>query len=358
VNANARSSRSNSAPLISLWVALARFRRRILWTVAYFGVVLLIGTVGYHSLEEWSYFDAFYMSVITATCVGYDEVHPLTDAGRTFTVVLLGLSVVGLGLLWAITTAMIVELDLRDVFRRHRTMKRIEDLSGHYIICGAGRMGRVIIEEMRGAGVPFVVVEKSPERIAALQQTDPELLAIETDATRENALEQAGVERARGLATCLASDGDNLLVSLTARELNRNLDIVARANDEESLGRMRRAGADHVISPNITGGVRMAAMLLRPSVVSFLDTVTHEGELSLRLEQAHIQENSPLAGKTLAEAQIPQKTGLVVLAMRPAGGDRPARYNPGPETRLEPGDVMIVLGQPAQVDRLREYVRG
>lgn len=121
---------------------------------------------------------------------------------------------------------------------------------------------------------------------------------------------------------------------------------------------MRRAGADHVISPNITGGVRMAAMLLRPSVVSFLDTVTHEGELSLRLEQAQIQENTQLVGKTLAEAQIPQKTGLVVLALRPAGGDRPARYNPGPETRLEAGDVMIVLGQPEQVDRLREYVKG
>jgi voltage-gated potassium channel len=286
------------------------------------------------------------------------EVRPLTPTGRTFTLGLIFLGVTGLGVWWALTTALIVELDLGGVLRRRRIMKSIDQLKNHFIVCGVGRMGRVVVDEMVQANHPFVVIENDLSRIALVQDTYPEkVLAIEGDATREQALKRAGVDSAGGLAACLAQDADNLLVTLTARDLNPSLPIVARAYNEESIEKLRRAGADHVISPNQTGGIRMAFSLLRPHVVSFLDCVISDAGIELRLEQATIPAGSHLVGQTLAEARIPQQTGLVVLGLRRAGQVGPPTYNPGPETHLDAGDVMIVMGGFEQVQRLRNYAQ-
>lgn len=237
-------------------------------------------------------------------------------------------------------------------------MREVSDMSHHFIVCGGGRMGRVLIEEMARSGCTFVLIETDSNRAADLLKDHPDLQIVEGDATKEHTLTSAGIERADGLAACLTDDADNLLLCLTARGLCPNLTIVARAVDEETIDKMSRAGADHAISPNITGGVRMASMLIRPSVVNFLDVATTGvGDMTLRLEESEIPSSSPLNGATLADARIPQRTGLIVLALRRKGESGYAQYNPGPETRLEAGDVMIVLGRQEQVQRLRQYVQ-
>jgi voltage-gated potassium channel len=321
----------------------------------YFLLVFVVGGIGYSLIEGWDWFESLYMAVTTVSSVGFMEVRPLSPAGRTFTIVLIFLGVSGLGIWWALTTALIVELDLGGVLRRRRTMRAIEQMKNHYIICGAGRMGRVVIEEMLQAGHPFVVIEQNPVSIATVNDIDPDVLVIEGDATREQTLKRAQAQAAGGLAACLAEDADNLLVCLTAGDLNNNLPMVARAYNEESIQKLRRAGADHVVSPNQTGGIRMAFTLLRPHVVSFLDCVISDAGIELRLEQATLPASSHLVGQTLSDARIPQRTGLIVLGLRRACADGPPIYNPGPETCLEAGDVMIVMGEPKRVQKLKDY---
>lgn len=339
--------------------ALAPFKGRFAWATAYFLGVLIVGVLGYRITEGWAFRDALYMSVTTVGAVGFMEVHPLSDNGRLLTMFLILFGITGLGIWWGLITALILELDLAGLLRRRRIMREVTQLSRHIIICGGGRMGKVVIEEVLKSGRPFVVIESDPGRLGDLLKGRPDLLLVEGDATKELTLRSAGIERAAGLAACLTNDADNLLLCLTARGLCPDLTIVARAVDEETIDKLARAGADHAISPNITGGVRIASMLLRPSVVNFLDVATTGvGDVTLRLEESEIPRGSPLAGATLADAKIPQRTGLIVLALRRAGETGQARYNPGPETRLEAGDVMIVLGRQEQVQRLRDYVQG
>jgi voltage-gated potassium channel len=360
-SAIARSSRKvivgseiERAPM-TLGEALQPFRHRFALTAVYFLCVFAIGSVGYIIIEGWNWFEALYMSVTTITSVGYMEVRPLTPAGRTFSMVLIALGISGLGIWWALTTALIVELDLGGVLRRRRIMRSIANLKQHFIVCGVGRMGRVVVTELEQAGHPYVVIERDPARIAVVLDSYPETLIVEGDATRELTLKGARVETASGLAACLPEDADNLLVCMGAREINSNLTTVARAYNEESVEKLRRAGAEHVISPNQTGGIRMAFSLLRPHVVSFLDCVISDAGIEFRLEQATLPEDSHLVGQTLAEAKIPQQTGLVVIGLRRAGQLGAPIFNPGPETRLQAGDVMIVLGGSEQVQRLRSY---
>lgn len=320
--------------------------------------LLLVGTVGYLSLPGWSAGDALYMTVITLSAVGYMEVHPLHGVGRALTTFLLAGGITTMGLWFALITSTLVELDLAQTFRKRRNMKRLERVRDHIVVCGAGRTGRQVIRELREADAPFALIERDPERAARLRELDPEAPVLEADATRDEALEQAGVRTARGLIACLSADTDNLFVCLSARQLNPDLTIVARAYDEETMTKLYRAGADHVVSPNITGGIRMASMLLRPQVMSFLDVVTRGEELSLRLEQVRMPVGSPLAGFSLAAVRIPQKTGLIVIAVEhpTAEGERRLVYNPGPDETLEAEDVLIVLGNEEQIERLRRTV--
>lgn len=338
----------------TLGEALQPFWFRFGLAALYFLIAFLVGTVAYMIVEGWPWQDSLYMAVTTVTSVGFMEVYPLSDAGRTVTMIIIFLGVTGLGIWWALITALIVELDLGGVLRRRLAMKNIDKLSDHIIVCGAGRMGRVVLSEIVQANRPYVLIESNPSRIAFIQESYPDSLVLEADATREQALVSAGIENAGGLAACLAEDADNLLVCITARDLNPKLPVVARAYNEESVEKLRRAGADHVISPNQTGGIRMAFSLLRPAVVSFLDCAISDAGIEMRLEQATVPAGSHLVGRSLAEARIPQETGLIVLALL-RGISGPPIYNPGPETRIEAGDVMIFLGASEQVEKLRNY---
>jgi voltage-gated potassium channel len=342
-------------PPITLAEALRPFWLRFSLAGLYFVIVFLLGSLGYTIIEDWRWIEALYMAVTTVTSVGFMELYPLSPAGRTFTMALILLGVTGLGIWWALTTALIVELDLGGVLRRRRRMRSIEALSDHHIVCGVGRMGRVVVAEMLEAKHPFVVIEQDPTRIAMVRDARPDLLFIEGDATLEKTLEAAQIQEARGLAACLADDAENILVCMTARHLNPELTMVARAYSEESLEKLRRAGAARVVSPNVTGGVRMAFSLLRPHVVDFLECAISGAGIELRLEQAAIPGGSHFVGQSLAELRIPQRTGLIVLSLQRARGKGPPIYNPGPETRLEAGDVMIVMGSTEQIQQLREY---
>jgi len=263
-----------------------------------------------------------------------------------------------MGTWFAFITSFIVELDLGNVLRRRRTMREIGQLGGHVIVCGAGRTGRQVVEEFEEQGEPWVVIENDPKRIEALMAMIPDAYTIEGDATHDQTLVEAGIENAAGLVTCLSGDTDNLFVCLSARDLNPDLTIVARAYEEETMDKLYRAGASHVVSPNVSGAIRMASVLLRPSVVSFLDIATRASSISLRMEQMTVEEDSPVAGRTLEEARIPQETGLIVIAVRKGKGAEGFVFNPVADTGLDPGDDVIVLGRQEQIDALREYLYG
>ena len=334
---------------------------RFLGTALFFATVILLGTLGYMAIEGWSPGDSLYMTVITLTAVGYDEVHPLSPEGRIFTSFILAGGITGLGLWFAFLTSFIVELDLAHVFRHRRILKEIKKMKNHVIVCGAGRTGSQVLEELTMAGENYVVIERDLTTVEQLHELLPGVAVVQGDATVDHFLEEAGIAEARGLITCLSADTDNLFVCLSARDLRKDIEIVARAFEEETVPKLYRAGANHVVSPNASGAIRMASFMLRPSVVSFLDVATRSPDLTLRLEQETVMASSPMAGQTLMDARIPQNTGLIVIAVRkknPEGSEEEYSYvyNPVATTRTEPGDILIVLGSPEQIRKLREFV--
>jgi voltage-gated potassium channel len=337
------------------------FINRFIGTAIFATILLVLGALGYRGIQGWSWGDSIYMTIITLTAVGYDEVNPLSPQGRVFTSFLLAGGITGMGLWFAFLTSFIVELDLTNVLRRRRTQKGVRRMEDHVIVCGSGRTGSQVVEELLMAGESFVVIERSRKKVEELSKLLPELLIIEGDATVDHFLEEAGIDKARGLIACLSADTDNLFVCLTARDVRPDLEIVARAYEEETVPKLYRAGANHVVSPNASGAIRMASFMLRPSVVSFLDLATRSPDLTLRMEQETVTESSPFAGRTLLDARIPQNTGLIVIALRkknPEDAEEPYSYvyNPVATSRLDPGDVMIVLGAPNQIRKLREFV--
>ncbi len=334
---------------------MRRFALRFAWVIGLAALLVALGTAAFHLIAGWNLRESLWMTIITVSAVGYEEVRPMSPVAEIIASSLLVGGITIMGLWFAMLTSAIVEWDLAQVFRTRRTMNRIEELKNHVVVCGAGRTGRQVIRELIESGTPFLVIERSNERADALRKEFPDLLILESDATKDEALVSARIGTARGLITCLSQDTDNLFVCLSARDLQPNLNIVARAYDEQTMQKLYIAGADHVVSPNLTGGNRMAAMMLRPEVVSFLDVVTRGDGLTLRLEEIRIEAGSPLVGQTLAEARIPQKTGLIVIAIRhldERGREGPWSYNPGPHEEFRVGDVMIVMGNTEQLSRL------
>lgn len=321
----------------------------------------IVGTLGFLQIPGWSLSDAWYMTVITLSAVGFQEVHDLNDnvPGRLLVMLLLGGGLTTMGMWFAFITASVVEMDLAHAFRTRRTMNEIDKLRQHIIVAGAGRTGRQVVREIKAAGIPYVMIEQDADQAEKLRALFPDALLFEGDATRDETLVQARVGAAKGLVSCLSADTDNLFVCLSARDLQPNLTIVARAYDEETMQKLYKAGADHVVSPNLIGGIRMASMLVRPQVVSFLDVVTCGDGLSLRMEQVRIPANSALADHTLAEAKLRQKTGLIVIAVRRIDERQKEGkliYNPGPDALVRSGDVLIVLGEQDQIEALKGVV--
>ena len=315
--------------------------------------ILTVGTAGYRVIEGWPWEDCLYMVVITLSTVGYGEVRSLSPAGKAFTMLLI---LAGVGLVtYAIgtITRMIVEGEIQTILGRRRTMSRIRRLKDHYIICGYGRIGSLVAQEFERRPLPFVVIERDERRVVQI----PERYAVVVgDATEEDVLLKAGIERARGLVTVLHSDADNLFVTLTARGLNPNLFILARYEEEKTEPKLLRAGADKVVSPYIIGGTRMAMAVTRPNVIDFIELATTSESLGLQMEEVLVQGNSPLVGVPLAESPIRSELGIIVVAIKRRSGHM--EFNPSAQTAPEAGDRLIVIGEHEHLIHLDRLAAG
>jgi voltage-gated potassium channel len=320
--------------------------------LALFLAILAGGTVGYMLVEGWSPWDAFYMTVITVATVGYREVHALSFAGQVFTVVLI---FGGVGTAFYTATqlaAVVVEGGLHRRFEQRRVTRMLEDLKDHFILCGYGRIGSIIASELRQQGVPFVVIERNPERVQSAITHG--WVAVEADASQEEVLRRIGIDRARGLIAAVGTDAENVYTVLTARVLRPDLFIIARVESDEAEHRLRRAGADRVISPYQIGATHMVQTALRPAVVDFVQLATSSGHLELSMEQVHVREQSGLVGKSIVDAGIRQRFGVIVVAIKRADGAM--EFNPAPEAVIRAGDELVVLGRPENVKALEETV--
>jgi voltage-gated potassium channel len=326
---------------------------RRLWSTALLVCGLLgVGTVGYRWIEgeHWSYFDGFYMTAITLTTIGYGETHPLSDVGRAFTVVL---AYSGIFVLFYFASELIraaVTGELRAVIGRHWVDEELTKLSGHTIVCGYGRMGRIICGELERQGKRFVIVDKTPALLAQLPHRHG--LPLPGDATTDELLRKAGVDRARALITAVGSDADNLYICLTARLLNPKLLIVARAEEEEAEAKLRKVGANKVISPYLAGGHRAVQAVLRPTVLHFMEMATRPEFLDLQIEEVLVGAGSRLARQSLRQSRLHQDLGVVVVGILRPDGE--LLYNPQADVVIEPGATLIALGQRRQLDRLEE----
>jgi voltage-gated potassium channel len=307
-----------------------------------------VGIAGFRFIEGWSWFDGLYMVITTFTTIGYQEVHPLSHVGRVFNIglIVVGVSLVFLGI--GSLTQALLEFELRNFFGRRKMEREIGRLSGHYIICGMGRVGRSAARELARNHAPFVLIEQSDARLAQHQH---DWLVLIGDATREQTLREAQIERAKGLVVATTTDATNLYIVLTARELNPKLTIIARASDEDAEKRLLKAGADSVVSPYRFAGQRIAQSFLHPHVVSFLDTATTHLGMDLEIGEILVAADSTLAGKTVEASRIRQNSGAIVLAIKRAQG---MRFNPASEDRIDAGDCLIAMGQPLQLRQLEQ----
>ena len=322
--------------------------RRFLFPIFTLVILLGVGTAGYRWLESLEPIDALYMTVITISTVGFGEVRPLSPVGRLFTI---GLIFSGGGLV-AYTLTDVATFLLSGAWRANWEYKRklhmLEQLSNHIIVCGYGRVGRHVAHELKSEGLPFIVLDPNPERIAQIQAAG--YLALDGNAAEETKLKEAGIDRARGLVAAANSDAENVFIVLTARSMRKDLLIVARANFEESELKLLRAGADKLILPYRIAGRRMVTMLVRPEVADFLDEVSHTSGLELLLEQIQLMPTSPLVGQTLAQAQLPGKLGITIVACKLPDGQLNMRI--GPDTVLHANTQIFALGTPERLQAL------
>ena len=312
-------------------------------------LVIAVGTAGFHYIEGWPWFDGFYMVITTLTTIGYQETHPLSHAGRVFNVMIIfgGVSLVFL-VIGSLTQALL-EFELQNFFGRRRMERDIGRLADHYIICGAGRVGRSAARELARRPVPFVILESNEAK--AQRYAGEDWLLLVGDATQEQTLRDARIEHARGLVAATTTDATNLYIVLTARGLNPRLRIIARASEEKAEKHLLTAGADSVVSPYIFAGQRIAQSFLRPHVVSFLDAATTHLGMDLEIGEVAIIPRSPFAGKTIESSRIRQERGVIVLAIKREEG---MRFNPAPDDRIESGDFLIAMGEPQQLRELEQ----
>ena len=310
--------------------------------------VVLAGTAGFHFIFGWQWLDAFYMVVTTLTTIGYQEIHPLSSGGRVFNLALIFFGVALVFLSIGALTQALLEFELRSFFGRRKMERDIGRLTDHYIICGAGRVGRSAARELARRPVPFVIIEQNE---AKTERYGDDWLTLVGDATQEQTLRQAQIDRARGLVAATTTDATNLYIVLTARGLNPRLKIIARASEEDAEKHLLTAGADSVVSPYSFAGHRIAQSFLRPHVVSFLDTATTHLGMDLEIGEICVGQDSAFAGKTIEGSRIRQDRGVIILAIKRESG---MRFNPSPDDRIEPGDYLIAMGEPSQLRQLEQ----
>jgi voltage-gated potassium channel len=322
--------------------------------IVLFFVVCVVGTVGYVVVEGWSFMDAFYMTMITVTTVGYREVHAMSRAGELWTVIVLLGGVATLFYTASTLMALVVEGGLHTRFAQRRFNRMLEALNEHFIICGYGRIGSIIADEFRKQGVPYIVIDRNSDRVHEIIERGG--VAVEADASREEVLLRVGIHRARGLIAAVSTDAENVYTVLSARVLRPDLFIIARVESEDAEPKLRRAGADRVISPYHLGGIQMAATALRPAVVDFMRLATTSERLDLSAEQVEIGADAPFVGKTLRDANLRQAFGVIVVAIKRSSGHM--QFNPSPDDTLEAGDQLVLLGDASQLKALDEAAKG
>ena len=327
--------------------ARRRLSRRFSITLITLIGLLVVGVSGYHLLEGMNFIDALYMTITTITTVGFGEVQPLSPVGRLFTIGLIigGVSIAAYAL--GSAAQFVVSGDWQTYLRERRRRHMLEQLNDHIIVCGYGRVGKSVVHQLSAEKLQFVIIETESERVLHLHELGH--LALHGNAANEELLRAAGIDRARGLVACAGTDAENVYIVLTARGLRPDLNIVARANYEESEAKLLRAGANRVMLPSNIAGRRMVTMLVRPEVADYLDVISHASDLELLVEQLSIEATSSLANKTLAEAELGPRWGITVLAC--ATRDR-MNLRPGADTLIEPGTRLIVLGTRDQLQEL------
>jgi voltage-gated potassium channel len=332
--------------------------RRLLFAFLSVLATIAIGTAGYWMIGggRWAFIDCLYQTVIGITTAGFGEIIPLgaTTLGRPFTIALLCGGMVAVG--WFVTTAaaFLIEGELSGLTWRKRMDSRVKKLSGHYVVCGAGSTGIHCVRELAAIGVPFVVVERS-EEVARTISREHDCPAVVGDATHDEVLQEAGIDRARGVISALTEDKDNLFVTVTARALNPALRIVAKAIDVRADAKLRRAGADSVVSPNMIGGLRMVSEMVRPEVVTFLDVMLRDKDRTLRIEEVAIPRAAEGAQRRVSELGLARHR-LLLLAIKEPSPEPRLHYNPAPEHLLAGGETLIVLGEPERVRQLSAEV--
>lgn len=327
-----------------------QLRRRLIIPVVTLTVTQVLGTLGFWWVwrpYDATVMDALFHAFITVTTIGFGEQYPMTTAGRLITMLVAGGGIGSLFFTFGVLMDFVVNEGLTGARRRNRMQKSIDQLQGHFILAGMGRVGREAADELRHAKVPWVLVDPSEERTRDLIEAGG--FAVKGDATEDEVLKKAGVERARGLIVTTSNDATNLYVILTARLLNPKLFIASRAVDERTVPKMMRAGANRAISPYAIGGRRLAHLMLSPRVVDFFETALHHGNESLNIGDIVVGLGSDAAGKTLAELQVPQKTGATLLTVLRAGNDV---LTPRGELDLDVGDHLLALGTAEQLEKL------
>ena len=331
------------------------YQRKIIIALVMLIGLLVMGTIGYFVLErdnpqgEWRLLDAIYMTVITLTTAGHDDLE-MSDSARIFTIFLL---IGGIGVFTysvTIATAFLIEGQLQSFFRQQKMVRTVDKLSNHYIICGLGDTGVHVLDEMLKADVEFVGIEFDEERLTQLTDTR-DFAYLQGDATDDELLIRAGIVRAQGLVTCLSRDQDNLFVVISARKLNRRLKIASKAVEDNSPGKLVTAGADEVVLPDHIGGLRLASSILYPHLVEFLENITQDQQ-GTHFAECIVQRNSPIDGISLKNANIQEQTGLVVLAIRYTDGV--FLYNPPGDKLIEAGDALLVIANQRQLQTLRK----
>ena len=332
-----------------------RFRTlfRIRNAIIALGIAIVFGTVGFRLIEGWSFADSFYVTVQTLTTVGYGDLPPRSPVGRGFAVFIMLVGVGGVALAASTIVQSVVQSEIVSAFGERRQSRRMSKLHGHYIVCGSGRVGSHLVRDLERAGEEFVIVESDGQRAAEFSQRGLHVLV--GDATLEETLKSAGVDRARGLAACLPNDADNVYVVLTSRDLNPQLHIVARAAEEQAEAKLVRAGANHVVAPTIIGGHRMAISLTKPAVGEFFDSITGS-KIGLSFEQVLVEEGSSLVRQVLQETPIRAELDIVIISIRRADGE--TVFNPSGDTVIEAGDILIAIGKVEALTRLNEMAAG
>jgi voltage-gated potassium channel len=302
-------------------------------------ILFASGIGGYMLIEGWGAFDSFYQVVITLSTVGYQEVYPMTDKGRFFTSMLILLRVGNFAFLVGSFTQVLVEGRLQSIWGKHRVIKSIEKLKGHIIVCGYGRIGSIVVREIVKEDLPVVVVERDIDQEEKLEESG--IFHLMGDATSDDLLMKAGLMKAKALISALSEESQNVYVALTARQLNPDLYIVARADEDSHISRLKMAGADRVLMPHTLGGMRMAQSVLRPNVTSFMELASDD-KLDLQLEEVVVTKGSDLDGKDLASSGIRPVYNIIVISVKKTDGQM--IFNPGPTTTLAAGDTLIVVG--------------